>query len=194
MGKLDGKKIAVLAAEGVEQVELEKPVKALRDAGAETELISLERGTVQAMNHIDKADTFPVDRTVDEASVDDYDGLLLPGGAVNPDNLRQSEEAVAFVRGFFETGRPIAAICHAPWVLVEADVVRGLHLTSWPSLRTDIRNAGGAWSDEQVITDYGVVTSRKPDDIPAFSEKMIEEFAEGRHDRQDVAAASATAR
>ena len=125
MGKLDGKKIAVLAAEGVEQVELEKPVKALRDAGAETELISLERGTVQAMNHIDKADTFPVDRTVDEASVDDYDGLLLPGGAVNPDNLRQSEEAVAFVRGFFDTGRPIAAICHAPWVLVEADVVRG---------------------------------------------------------------------
>ena len=194
MGKLDGKKIAVLAAEGVEQVELEKPVKALRDAGAETELISLERGTVQAMNHIDKADTFPVDRTVDQASVDDYDGLLLPGGAVNPDNLRQSEEAVAFVRGFFDTGRPIAAICHAPWVLVEADVVRGLHLTSWPSLRTDIRNAGGTWSDEQVITDRGVVTSRKPDDIPAFSEKMIEEFAEGRHDRQDVAAASATAR
>jgi len=194
MGKLDGKKIAVLAAEGVEQVELEKPVKALRDAGAETELISLERGTVQAMNHIDKADTFPVDRTVDEASVDDYDGLLLPGGAVNPDNLRQSDEAVAFVRGFFDTGRPIAAICHAPWVLVEADVVRGLHLTSWPSLRTDIRNAGGTWSDEQVITDHGVVTSRKPDDIPAFSEKMIEEFAEGRHDRQDVATASATAR
>jgi protease I len=194
MGKLDGKKIAVLAAEGVEQVELEKPVKALRDAGAETELISLERGTVQAMNHIDKADTFPVDRTVDEASVDDYDGLLLPGGAVNPDNLRQSEEAVAFVRGFFDTGRPIAAICHAPWVLVEADVVRGLHLTSWPSLRTDISNAGGTWSDEQVIADHGVVTSRKPDDIPAFSEKMIEEFAEGRHDRQDVAAASATAR
>ena len=194
MGKLDGKKIAVLAAEGVEQVELEKPVKALRDAGAETELISLERGTVQAMNHIDKVDTFPVDRPVDEASVDNYDGLLLPGGAVNPDNLRQSEEAVAFVRGFFDTGRPIAAICHAPWVLVEADVVRGLHLTSWPSLRTDISNAGGTWSDEQVIADHGVVTSRKPDDIPAFSEKMIEEFAEGRHDRQDVATASATAR
>jgi len=146
------------------------------------------------MNHIDKADTFPVDTTVDDANVDDYDGLLIPGGAVNPDNLRQSDEAVAFVRGFFDTGRPIAAICHAPWVLVEADVVRGLHVTSWPSLQTDIRNAGGTWSDEQVITDHGVVTSRKPDDIPAFSEKMIEEFAEGRHDRQDVAAASATAR
>jgi protease I len=194
MGKLDGKKIAVLAAEGVEQVELEKPVKALRDAGAQTELVSLEQGTVQAMNHIDKADTFPVDTTVDDANVDDYDGLLIPGGAVNPDNLRQSDEAVAFVRGFFDTGRPIAAICHAPWVLVEADVVRGLHVTSWPSLQTDVRNAGGTWVDQEVVTDHGVVTSRKPDDIPAFSKKMIEEFAEGRHDRQDVAVASATAR
>jgi protease I len=194
MGKLDGKKIAVLAAEGVEQVELEKPVKALRDAGANIELISLEPGEVQAMNHIDKGSTFPVDRTVDQASAEDYDGLLVPGGAVNPDNLRQSDDAVAFVRGFFDSGRPIAAICHAPWVLVEADVVRGLHLTSWPSLQTDIRNAGGIWSDEQVITDHGVVTSRKPDDIPAFSKKMIEEFAEGTHDRQGLATTGATAR
>ena len=194
MGKLNGKKIAVLAAEGVEQVELEKPVKALRDAGADIELVSLEAGEVQAMNHIDKADTFPVDRTVEQVSADDYDGLLVPGGAVNPDNLRQSESAVAFVRDFFDSGRPIAAICHAPWVLVEADVVRGLNLTSWPSVKTDIRNAGGTWSDEQVITDHGVVTSRKPDDIPAFSEKMIEEFAEGRHDRQGLATAGATAR
>jgi protease I len=194
MGKLDGKKIAVLAAEGVEQVELEKPVKALRDAGANIELISLEPGEVQAMNHIDKGSTFPVDRTVDQASAEDYDGLLVPGGAVNPDNLRQSDDAVAFVRGFFDSGRPIAAICHAPWVLVEADVVRGLHLTSWPSLQTDIRNAGGIWSDEQVITDHGIVTSRKPDDIPAFSKKMIEEFAEGTHDRQGLATTGATAR
>ena len=184
MGKLDGKKIAVLAAEGVEQVELEKPVKALRDAGAETELISLERGTVQAMNHIDKADTFPVDRTVDQASVDDYDGLLLPGGAVNPDNLRQSGEAVAFVRGFFERGKPVAAICHAPWTLIEAGVVDGRTLTSWPSLRTDIRNAGGEWVDEEVHVDSGFVTSRKPDDLPAFCTKVVEEICEGRHDEQ----------
>ena len=191
---LQGKRIAVLAAEGVEQVELTEPRKALDDAGATTELISIDRGPVQAMNHTDKADTFPVDHTVEEIDAGDYDGLLLPGGALNPDNLRQNRRAVELVRQFFDSGKPIAAICHAPWVLVEADVVRGLHLTSWPSLRTDIRNAGGAWSDEQVITDHGVVTSRKPDDIPAFSEKMIEEFAEGRHDRQDVAAASATAR
>ena len=193
MGKLDGKKIAVLAAEGVEQVELEKPVKALRDAGAQTELVSLEQGTVQAMNHIDKAETFPVDTTVDAANVDDYDGLLIPGGAVNPDNLRQSDEAVAFVRGFFDTGRPIAAICHAPWVLVEADVVRGLHVTSWPSLQTDIRNAGGTWVDEEVHVDQGLVTSRKPDDIPAFSAKAIEEFCEGPHEDMPQPAGSATA-
>jgi protease I len=193
MGKLDGKKIAVLAAEGVEQVELEKPVKALRDAGAQTELVSLEQGTVQAMNHIDKADTFPVDTTVDDANVDDYDGLLIPGGAVNPDNLRQSDQAVAFVRGFFDTGRPIAAICHAPWVLVEADVVRDLTVTSWPSLQTDIRNAGGSWVDEQVVTDQGVVTSRKPDDIPAFSKKMLEEFQEGTHQRSPSPAGQSTA-
>jgi protease I len=191
---LQGKRIAVLAAEGVEQVELTEPRKALDDAGATTELISIDRGPVQAMNHTDKADTFPVDHTVEEIDAGDYDGLLLPGGALNPDNLRQNRRAVELVRQFFDSGKPIAAICHAPWVLVEADVVRGLHVTSWPSLQTDIRNAGGTWSDEQVITDHGVVTSRKPDDIPAFSEKMIEEFAEGRHDRQDVAAASATAR
>jgi len=191
---LESKRIAVLAAEGVEQVELVEPRNALEQAGATTELISLETGQVQAMNHTDKGDTFPVDRTVEEVDVADYDGLLLPGGALNPDNLRMNEGAVRLVREFFDRGKPIAAICHAPWVLVEADIVRNLTVTSWPSLQTDVRNAGGTWVDKDVVVDQGIVTSRKPDDIPAFSEKMIEEFAEGRHDRQDVAAASATAR
>ena len=191
MGTIDGLRVAVLASEGVEQVELEKPVEALREAGAKTELISLERGSIQAMNHIDKGDTFPVDRTVDEVSAGEYDALLLPGGAVNPDNLRQSEAAVRFVRDMFDAGKPIAAICHAPWVLVEADVVRDLQLTSWPSLQTDIRNAGGSWTDSEVIVDQGVVTSRKPDDIPAFSSKMIEEFGEGVHQRQHTMAGQA---
>jgi protease I len=145
---LKGKRIAILASEGVEQVELTEPRKALEQAGATTELISLRPGEVQAMNHIDKADTFPVDRTVDQVSADSYDGLLLPGGAVNPDNLRQNEQAVRLVREFYDTGKPIAAICHAPWVLVEAGVVDGLTLTSWPSLQTDIRNAGGIWVDQ----------------------------------------------
>jgi protease I len=190
---LQGKTIAILASEGVEQVELTEPRKALEQAGATTELISIEQGEVQAVNHIDKGDTFPVDHTVGEVNAESYDGLLLPGGALNPDNLRQNEQAVRFVREFYDTGKPIAAICHAPWLLVEADVVRDLTITSWPSLQTDVRNAGGTWVDQEVVTDQGVVTSRKPDDIPAFSKKMIEEFGEGRHERSQSLAGQSTA-
>jgi protease I len=188
-GELKGKTIAILATEGVEQVELTKPRKALDQAGATTELIAPKSGRIQAMKHIDKGDTFPVDRTIDQADPERYDGLMLPGGALNPDNLRQDRRAVEFVRTFFETGKPIAAICHAPWMLVEAGIVKDLTITSWPSLRTDVMNAGGTWVDKQVITDQGVVTSRKPDDIPAFNPKMIEEFQEGRHPRSTVSMA-----
>ena len=189
--ELSGKKIAIIATDGVEQVELEDPRQALEDAGAETELVSLEEGEIQAMNgEIDKGDTFPVDRVIGDASVDDYDGLVLPGGVANPDKLRASEEVVKFVQDYFATGKPVGAICHAPWTLVEADVVKGRTLTSYPSIRTDIRNAGGEVVDEEVVVDQGLVTSRNPDDIPAFNAKIVEEFAEGRH---DVAEAGATA-
>ena len=184
-GKLDGKTVAVLVAnEGIEQVELTEPRKALEAAGATTHLIAPEAGEAQAFNHLDKADTFPVDKTVGDADPADYDALLLPGGVANPDNLRMHADAVQFARAFFDAGKPVAAICHAPWTLVEADVVRGRTLASWPSLQTDIRNAGGTWVDEQVVVDQGLVTSRKPDDLPAFNDKMIEEFAEGRHEGQ----------
>jgi protease I len=180
---LSGKRVAILVAmEGIEQVELVEPRKALEDAGAAVELLSTETGEAQAFNHLDKADRFPIDRAVRDASADDYDGLMLPGGVANPDNLRMHADAVAFVRAFFDAGKPVAAICHAPWMLVEADVVRGRTVTSWPSLQTDIRNAGGTWVDEQVRVENGLVTSRKPDDIPAFNDKMIEEFAEGPHE------------
>ena len=178
---LKGKKIAFLATDMVEQVELTDPWKALENAGAELELVSLKDGEIQGFDHYDKADRFKVDRTVEEANASDYDGLVLPGGVGNPDTLRQDENAVRFVRDFFEQGKPVGTICHAPWTLVEAGVVRGRRLTSFPSLQTDIRNAGGNWVDEEVVVDSGLVTSRKPDDIPAFNEKMIEEFAEGRH-------------
>jgi protease I len=185
MGKLDGKTVAILVAtEGIEQVELTEPRKALDEAGATTHLVSTESGEVQAFDHLDKADTFPVDKVVGDISAGDYDALMLPGGVANPDNLRTHADAVAFARAFFDAGKPVAAICHAPWTLVEADVVRGRRLTSWPSLQTDIRNAGGEWADEQVIVDQGLVTSRKPDDLPAFNEKMIEEFCEGPHQGQ----------
>jgi protease I len=180
---IKGKKIAFLVAnEGIEQVELTEPWKAVEDAGGEPELIAPESGKAQAFNHLDKADTFDVDKTVSEANADDYDGLMLPGGVANPDNLRLHEDAVSFVKAFFEQGKPVAAICHAPWTLVEAGMVDGMTLTSWPSLQTDIRNAGGNWVDEEVHVDNGLVTSRKPDDLPAFNSKMIEEFAEGRHE------------
>jgi protease I len=183
--ELDGKRIAVLVAnEGVEQVEMTEPVKALRDAGATVDLIAPEDDEIQAFNHLDKADTFTPDGTLGEADPSDYDGLLLPGGVANPDALRIDEQAVAFARAFFEHAKPVAAICHAPWTLVEADVVRGRTLTSWPSIATDIRNAGGNWVDEEVHVDEGLVTSRKPDDLEAFCAKAVEEFAEGVHEGQ----------
>ncbi|HEX6761279.1 MAG TPA: type 1 glutamine amidotransferase domain-containing protein [Gaiellaceae bacterium] len=179
--KLKGKRIAIIAADMVEQVELVEPRKALEAAGAETELISMKPGEIQGFDHFDKAGTHKVDRTVEEADANDYDGLLIPGGVGNPDLMRGDENMVAFTHAFFEQGKPVAAICHGPWMLVEAGVVRGRKVTSWPTLQTDIRNAGGDWIDEQVVTDGGLVTSRRPDDIPAFNAKMIEEFAEGIH-------------
>ena len=184
---LKGKRIAVLAADGVEQVELERPVAAVRAAGADVDLVSIEDGEVQAFNHLDKGDTFPVDRTAAEAKAEDYDGLVLPGGVANPDFLRTDENAVGLVRAFFEQDKPVAVICHGPWTLVEAGVLRGRTITSWPSLRTDIRNAGGTWVDEEVHVDNGLVSSRKPDDLPAFCAKAVEEFAEGRHERHVAA-------
>jgi protease I len=179
---LKDKRIAFLAApEGTEQVELQVPWERLKQAGASVQLVSTESGTIQLFRHLDRSDTMAVDRTVDEASPDEYDGLVLPGGVANPDALRLNPDAVRFVRGFFGRGKPVAAICHAPWMLIEADVVRGRTLTSWPSLQRDVRNAGGRWVDEEVVVDNGLVTSRKPDDLDAFCEKAIEEFAEGAH-------------
>jgi protease I len=183
MGMLDGKKIAFIAADGVEQVELTEPWKAVEQEGGQPELISIESGQIQGFEHLDHGDKFDVDKTIDEVSPDDYDNVVLPGGVANPDFLRTNEKVVSFVRDFFEKGKPVAAICHGPWTLVEAGVVDGLKLTSWPSLQTDIRNAGGNWVDEEVVVDKGLVTSRKPDDIPAFNEKLIEEFCEGKHER-----------
>jgi protease I len=176
---LQGKKIAFLATDGVEQIELTEPWKAVEQAGGEPELVSLEKGEIQGVEHMEKGDTFKVDKNVEEADPTDYDGLVLPGGVANPDFLRGNEAAVSFVKRFFEQGKPVGAICHGPWTLVEADVVKGRTLTSWPTLRTDIRNAGGTWVDEQVHVDSGLVTSRKPDDLPAFNAKIVEEFGEG---------------
>ncbi len=183
--ELQGKKIAFLVAvEGTEQVELTEPWEAVKNAGAEVELVSTDSGEIQAFNHLDKADTFPVDKTVSEVSSSDYDGLVLPGGVANPDNLRMHEDAVNFARGFFEEAKPVGAICHAPWILIEADVLQGRTLTSFPSLQTDIRNAGATWVDEEVVTDQGFVTSRDPNDLPAFCDKIVEEFCEGKHEDQ----------
>jgi protease I len=183
-GELQGKKVAFLATDGVEQVEYTEPRKAIEHAGAEVQLVSLRPGEIQGFHHLDKADTFPVDLAVKDARPEDFDGLVIPGGVANPDAMRLDRDAVRFVRSFFDAGKPVAAICHASWMLVEADVVRGRTLTSWPSLQTDIRNAGGTWVDEEVHVDRGMVTSRKPDDIPAFSAKAIEEIAEGVHPEQ----------
>jgi protease I len=191
--KLQGKRIAFLVApEGVEQVELTEPWDAVSGEGATPELVSTDSGQIQAFNHLDKGGTFDVDHTVDEVGPSDYDALVLPGGVANPDFLRMDERAVAFARGFFEQGKPVGVICHGPWTLVEADVLRGRKITSWPSMRTDIRNAGGTWVDEEVVVDEGLVSSRKPDDLPAFCAKIVEEFCEGVHEgqRQSVAPAS----
>ena len=176
---LKDRRIAFLATDGVEQVELTEPWKAVKSAGGLPELVSLETGSIQGLNHDEKADTFAVDHAIDEVSPDDYDGLVLPGGVANPDALRMDDRAVRFVQGFFEQGKPTGVICHGPWMLVEADVVRGRTLTSWPSLRTDIRNAGGAWVDREVVVDGGLVTSRNPDDLPAFCDTLVEKLAEG---------------
>jgi len=176
---LKGKRIAILVADGFEQVELTEPRKALKDAGAITEIVSPAEGEVQGWNHHDKADKFRVDVELDAAHPDHYDALLLPGGVANPDQLRTFPKAVEFVRSFFKDGKPVAAICHGPWMLAEADVLHGRVVTSWPSIRTDLRNAGAQWLDMEVVTDHGLVTSRKPDDIPAFNRKMIEEFVAG---------------
>ncbi|MGH3001338.1 MAG: type 1 glutamine amidotransferase domain-containing protein [Gaiellaceae bacterium] len=189
--KLKGKRVAIVAADMVEQVELVEPRRALEKAGAETDLISLKPGQIQGFDHFDKGDKLDVDKTIEEVDVSDYDALMVPGGVGNPDQLRGDENVVSFVRDFFEAGKPVAAICHGPWVLVEADVVRGRRLTSWPTLQTDIRNAGGHWVDDQVVVDQGLVTSRKPDDIPAFNDKMIEEFCEGKHAEQQERTRSA---
>ena len=189
--EIQGKRVAFLVAnEGIEQVELTAPWEAVEGAGGEPELVAPESGQAQAMNHLDKADSFDVDRTVAEADPDDYDALVLPGGVANPDVLRTTPEAVEFARAFFEAGKPVAAICHAPWTLIEAGVVDGRTLTSWPSLRTDIRNAGGNWVDEEVHVDSGLVTSRRPDDLEAFCAKAIEEIAEGVHAEQREATVS----
>ncbi|HEX5593429.1 MAG TPA: type 1 glutamine amidotransferase domain-containing protein [Solirubrobacterales bacterium] len=182
---LQGKKIAFLTAnEGVEQVELVEPQKAVREAGAETELLAPEAGEVQAFNHLDKGDTFDVDRTVGEADASEYDGLVLPGGVANPDQLRTKPEALEFVKGFFAAGKPVGVICHGPWTLIDAGVAEGRTLTSWPSLETDLRNAGANWVDEEVHVDQGLVSSRKPDDLEAFNAKIVEEFTEGVHEGQ----------
>jgi protease I len=189
--ELQGKKIAFLAADGVEQVELTEPWKAVEQAGGEPELLSIESGEIQGFNHLDKGDTFPVDKEVAQADATDYDGLVLPGGVANPDFLRGDENAVAFVRAFFEQGKPVGVICHGPWTIVEAGLVKGRKITSWPTLQTDIRNAGGNWVDEEVVVDAGLVSSRKPDDLPAFCAKIVEEFGEGQHRGQAEKAAQA---
>ncbi|ACK72834.1 intracellular protease, PfpI family [Gloeothece citriformis PCC 7424] len=182
--ELQNKKVAILVAEGFEQVEMTKPRQALEQAGAKTDLISPKGDKVQGWNHFDKGDQFSVDVVLDEADSNNYDALLLPGGVANPDQLRTQEKAVRFVRSFFEAGKPVAAICHGLWTLIDANVIQARTVTSWPSLKTDLRNAGAKWVDQEVVVDEGLVTSRKPDDIPAFCQKMIEEFAEGRHQEQ----------
>ncbi|HET7327699.1 MAG TPA: type 1 glutamine amidotransferase domain-containing protein [Nocardioidaceae bacterium] len=189
MATLSGKTIAfAVAPEGVEQVELTEPWQAVEEAGGTPRLISTSSGEIQAFNHLDKGDTFPVDGVFTDSDADSFDALMLPGGVANPDFLRTDDDAVAFVKAFFETGKPVAVICHGPWTLVEADVVRGRTLTSWPSLQTDLRNAGATWVDEEVVVDAGLVSSRKPDDLEAFCAKMVEEFAEGVHEDQSRSA------
>ena len=181
---LSGKKIAILATDGFEQSELTEPKRALEQAGATVQVISPKSGRIRGWKHGDWGEEVPVDLTLEQARPDDYNGLVLPGGQINPDKLRLVPEAVEFVRAFFQAGKPVGAICHGPWMLVEADVVRARRVTSWPSIKTDLKNAGAEWVDHEVVVDKGLVTSRKPDDIPAFNAKLIEEFAEGRHEAQ----------
>ena len=180
-GKLDGKKVAILVADGFEQVEMTKPREALDEAGAETKVVSLKSGKIQGMHHADKGDRFDVDLAVDQARPEEFDALIIPGGLLNPDALRSNENALEFTRHFFREGKPVATICHGPQVLISAGLVRGRTMTSWPAIKADMRNAGANWVNEEVVVDNGLVTSRKPDDIPAFNKKMLEEFAEGRH-------------
>lgn len=180
-GKLSGRKVAILATDGFEQSELFEPKKALEEAGAEVKVVSPKDGTIKGWNHTDWGDTCKVDLSLEDADAEDFDALMLPGGVMNPDKLRMNEKAIEFIKGFTDTGKPIAAICHGPWPLIETGIVNGRTVTSWPSLKTDLMNAGANWVDREVVTDNGLVTSRKPDDIPAFNRKMIEEFAEGVH-------------
>ena len=191
MGKLDGKRIAFLAADGVEQVELEEPWKAIEKEGGEPELVSLEEGKIRAFQHLDHGDEFDVSKTAKDADASDYDGLVIPGGVANPDFLRADEDAVGFVRAFFKAGKPVGAICHGPWVLIDAGVVDGMKVTSWPSIRTDLENAGAEVVDEECVVDKGLTTSRKPDDLPAFCAKIVEEFCEGEHEELAEATAGA---
>jgi protease I len=180
--KLEGKKVAILVADGFEQVEMTEPRKALEEAGAETKIVSPKSGQIQGMHHMEKGDKFDVDLTIDDARAEEFDALMIPGGLFNPDALRSNEDALNFARHFFAAGKPVAAICHGPQVLISADLVRGRTMTSWPAIKADMRNAGARWVDEEVVVDNGLVSSRKPDDIPAFNKKMIEEFCEGRHE------------
>ncbi len=190
-GKLDGKKVAILVADGFEQVEMTKPREALEEAGAETKIVSLKSGQIQGLHHADKGDKFDVDLTVTDARPEEFDALMIPGGLFNPDALRSNKDALEFARHFFRESKPVAAICHGPQVLISADLVRGRKMTSWPAIQADMRNAGARWVDEEVVVDNGLVTSRKPDDIPAFNQKMIEEFWEGRHEAtKEMAAAT----
>lgn len=187
MQDLNNKKVAILVAEGFEQEELTSPRKALDNSGAQTMIVSPEDGEVQGWNHYDKGDMFAVDVPLSQAKADDFDALLLPGGVANPDQLRMKPEAVNFIKQFFDAGKPVAVICHGPWTLIEAGVVKGRKMTSWPSIKTDLINAGAEWVDEECVVDHGLVSSRKPEDLPAFNEKMIEEFAEGVHRGQRAA-------
>jgi protease I len=185
--ELQGKRVAFLFTEGAEQVEVTEPLDAVRKAGADVDVVSLQAGEVQMWQHFDKGDAITAQRAVSDADASDYDALVLPGGVANPDQLRVDEDAVSFVRAFFEQDKPVGVICHGPWMLVEADVARGRKVTSWPSVKTDLRNAGAEWVDQEVVVDNGLVTSRKPDDLPAFCAKIVEEFAEGKHTQRAAA-------
>lgn len=192
-GKLEGKKVAILATDGFEQSELMEPYKALREAGAEVVIVAPKGGRIQGWKHIQPGEQVDVGLSLDQADAEDFDALMLPGGVMNPDQLRMNPKAVHFVRDFHTARKPIAAICHGPWMLVEADIVDGRRVTSWPSLKTDLRNAGAEWTDAEVVCDRGLVTSRKPDDLPAFNKKMIEEIAEGKHERRGARRAGVSA-